>query len=611
LIDILQVTQQQAMVQITPARLFEKIPELRFEAEPSDCPVDHRPMGIVKTCRRTIKSIGIGTFRALHAVRGCKQHPEVGLFPSQALDELVAPNSNVAYNVIVEIGRLRFMENRQVNEIQTILLHKDLIALCTSEIERLIDKFIFYLFAVHQESTPLLKAQIKAQGGYILHLDGTCEGDSPKLVSSVDSVSEIVLYSAKLTSENATEIAEFLTSIAKHFGCPLAIVSDMSQPMKTAAELVFDNVPHYICHFHFVASIGKLLFEKEHDALRKALSKAGISGQLKALRLKLAGNFQTLSIDNLPDYVQSPPKAGKTREATELFAYGLILWILDHAAEGNGYGFPFDQRYLYFYQRLQAAQALLNCVKNYYSTQTDDDKIIWELYHQIKVISDDKKLKNTVGLYRKKLAVFTQLRTALAVAPEANSKGLRKSEENFSGENLQKIKTAVEGFMRELDVELETTTDKSLQTSFSKVKERLLKYWERLFADPFVIEVNGEEKLFFVQRTNNIMEHQFRGLTYSYRRIHGNRSVRRNLENIPAALPLVLNLKNPDYIKLVFGDAANIAKRFSEIDAAQIRTMAKEHYNSKNKKNSQKNKKMLRHPDFYNQLKAAFVMVTS
>jgi hypothetical protein len=546
-------------------------------------------------------------------VRGCKKHPAAGLFTARELDELVAPNSNVAYSVLVEVGKLRFMENRPVAEIQEILRRKDFIALSTSEIELLIDKFIFYLFAVHQESTPLLRAQMKAQGGYILHLDGTCEGDSPKLVSSVDSISEFVLYSAKLTSENVTEITAFLETILARFGSPLAIVSDMSKTIKAAAEQVFGDTPHYICHFHFLAALGKLLFDKEHNALRQALSTAGISGQLKALRLKLADSFQTLSLENIENYLQSPEKAGKTREATEILAYGLILWILDHASEGNGYGFPFDQRYLYFYERLTTALTLLKQVTNYYSTRTDNDRLIWKLYHAILPITKDKQLKRTVALYQKKREVFNQLRKAFAVAPIINSNGLRQRQEDLAVEKLPNIKHAVEKFMHELDKKLGTTTREPASgvTDLRKVKERIEIYWERLFADPLVVEVNGEKRVFWVQRTNNIMEHQFRRLAYRHRRIHGNRSIRRNLENMPAALPLVLNLKNPDYVRLVFENVMTMAKRFSKIEVSKIRQMATNHNHQKNIKSSQRNKKMVRHPKFYARLKTAFAVVAS
>lgn len=601
---------QQAEAQLAPGKLFKQIPMLPFRAEQKNCPVDKEPLHVLKTGERTIKSIGIGTFKAHHTMLYCKHHPELGFWCSDELAQLAPDNNNVAYNVIVAVGKLRFMENRQVDEIKKILFNKHGVDISMSEIETLIDKFIFYVAAVHQQSIHLIREQIKAQGGYILHIDATCEGDSPKLVSSVDSVSGFVLYSAKISSENKDEIAAFLKQIYLYFGRPHAVVSDMSQAIHAAVVKIFGNIPHYICHFHFLAAIGKLLFKKEHNALRKALSKAGISGKLKAIRNLISKNFAALSSNDIEKYLATPEKLGTTNEATEMLVYYLILWILDHVSEGNGYGFPFDQRYLNFYERLQAGQTLLNEVKTYYATTADNDAMVWKLYHLIQTIVADSALKSTVTLFKTKLSVFSQLRQALAVAPQSTSNGLRQSSEDASCQELKKIKTAVESFMQSLEQQINQTNDKALRSSFTSVKERMLKYWDKLFADPFIVEVNGEKKMFFIHRTNNIMEQQFRLFAYRYRRVHGNRSIRRNLENIPEYLPLVANLKNPDYVKLVFCDESNMAKKFSEIDVEIIRTMVTKHHNKKKNLVSNKIKrKVLRQAQFKNQLKSAFAAV--
>lgn len=602
--------QQQAEAQIAPAKLFEQIPTLKFRAEQKNCPVDNQPLLVQKTGERTIKSVGIGIFKAHHSVLYCKHHPELGCWCSEELAQFAPANSNVAYNVIVTVGKLRFMEHRQVAEIQKILFNKHGVDISISEIEILIDKFIFYVAAVHQQSIHLIREQMKAQGGYILHIDATCEGDSPKLVSSVDSVSGFVLYSAKISSENKDELAAFLQQIYLYFGRPHGVVSDMSQAIQAAVAEVFGNIPHYICHFHFLAAIGKLLFEKEHDALRNALSQAGISGKLKAISKQLRKKFDALSSNDIETDLATPQTLDTTTEATEMLVYYLILWILDHGSDGNGYGFPFDQRYLNFYQRLQDAQQLLNEVKTYYATTADNDAMVWQLYHLIQTIASDSALKRTVKLFQTKLSVFSQLRQALAVAPQSSSNGLRQSSEAASCQELKKIKIAVENFMPGLDQQINQTENQALRASFARVKERILKYWDRLFADPFIVAVNGEKKLLFIHRTNNIMEQQFRLFAYGYRRVHGNRSIRRNLENIPEYLPLVANLKNPDYVKLVFCDESKIAKKFSEIDVDIIRTMATKHLSTKKNLVSKKIKrKVLRQAQFKNQLKNAFAAV--
>ena len=107
------------------------------------------------------------------------------------------------------------------------------------------------------------------------------------------------------------------------------------------------------------------------------------------------------------------------------------------------------------------------------------------------------------------------------------------------------------------------------------------------------------------------MEKHFRRLNYGYRRIHGNHSVKRNLENIPEQLPLVENLKNPNYIKLVFQDESKMAHRFSKVDVKTIRNMAVEHYSKKQIICSRKMKNIIRKPDFKNQLITAFANVAA
>lgn len=600
--------QQKVLCQNTPGKLFKETPVLNFTTEQKHCPIDGQRLNVLKTCRRAIKAIGIGGFEARFTVFYCKKHPELGSWRSRELDELVAPNSNVAYNVIVEIGKLRFMENRQVSEIQSILFEKHSVDLSISEIELLIDKFVFYLAAVHQQSYDLINEQINAQGGYILHLDSSCEGDSPKLTSSIDSVSGFVLYSAKLTSENEDEITHFLKELINRFGRPHAVVSDMSRGIKSAVKEIFGDIAHYICHYHFLRAVGKSLFESEHIYLRKALAKAGISGELKALRRKMNKN---LTVEEIESYLAAPQQLGKTREATEMLAYCLILWILDYSSDGNGYGFPFDQRYLNFYQRLKAAQTLINKVKAYYPLKTQNDLIIWKLYHLIENIIGDSSLKSVVHDYKTKLSVFSDLRGALSIAPEPTGNGLSQMGKISSTQELNKIRAAVEDFTNELNQKIPNIHDPKMRRGFISVKKRLEKYWEKLFADPLIVKVNGEERLFFVHRTNNIMEKHFRQFNYGYRRIHGKRSVRRNLENIPEQLPLVENLRNPNYMKLVFQDESRIAKRFSEIDVEIIRNMSAEHCSKKQVLCSQKIKRVLRQADFKKHLIAAFAVVAA
>jgi hypothetical protein len=541
----------------------------------------------------------------------CPQHPDIGAFKSSELPMIVPADSNFAYNVLVEVGKLRFNETRQVAEIQLILLEKHAIKISTSEVEVLINNFLFYLTAVHQQNNDLIRQYIEKQGGYILHLDATCEGDSPKLVSSIDPVSGFVLYSAKLKSENKDDLIGFLEEIKKRLGVPLAVVSDMAKAIKSAVKSVFGNIAHYICHFHFLQAIGLTLFDNECSALRKALSKAGILGNLKALRGKMGNKFTDIAISEIETFLEKPEQFGKTLIASELSVYYLLVWILDYNSNADGYKFPFDHRHLNFYNRLKTAYSLIKEVIPFYSIKNKNRNILWKLYHEIKEIVENSALEKKMQRYEIKLSVFSQLRDALGTVPRNVNNGLCQMKETGTHAELKAIKTAVANFKTDLREKIKNTDDKSLGNSFKKIIDKLKENGKRLFSDPMIVNVNGEKKIIFILRTNNILEQQFRRFNYWCRRIHGNHSVRRNLENIPEQFPMVENLKNPNYVQLIFGDESKIAEQFAKVDKNIISEMRNNLKTKQKIYSSNKIKKTIRHPDFKKLLIGSFASAAS
>ena len=62
--------------------------------------------------------------------------------------------------------------------------------------------------------------------------------------------------------------------------CLLALVSDMSQAIAKAIKGVFEEVPHFVCHFHFSRDTGNDLMTPENDLIRKRLRKFKIVSKL-------------------------------------------------------------------------------------------------------------------------------------------------------------------------------------------------------------------------------------------------------------------------------------------------------------------------------------------
>jgi len=218
----------------------------------------------------------IGAFIAKETILRC---PYDGtLFVSEQLRALVPEQCTFGFDVIVYVGYALFVHCRSNQEIVRELAAKN-ISISEREIGYLGRKFISYLALAHRESGERLRQAMSRRGGYILHLDGTCEGDSPNLFCGLDGISELVLDNVKIPTENKEQIVPFLQRLAAQYGRPLALVHDMGPAIIQAVEEVFAGVPDYICHFHFLRDVGKDLllpdYQKIINLLRKSVSGNG------------------------------------------------------------------------------------------------------------------------------------------------------------------------------------------------------------------------------------------------------------------------------------------------------------------------------------------------
>jgi len=167
-----------------------------------------------------------------------------------------------------------------------------------------------------------------------------------------------------------------------------------------------------------------------------------------------------------------------------VLVYSLILWILDYASLGNGYGFPFDRSYLSFYVRLQQAIEKINNALSLFPHEAEQNDMLWKLRTLILKITDDKNLKMIVKLYQNKVVVFDKLRHALRSAPENEHNGLADVSISTSKTELKLIQKAVAEFTKYIDKEIVENKNKKLVNSYKLVTARIKKYNSMLFSRP-------------------------------------------------------------------------------------------------------------------------------
>jgi len=425
-------------------RLFRGTPTIRFAPRIDHCPHCEAVLQVHKTRKSTLATLAIGTFRAHETVLFCPQCEK--RYASAELRMLKPYRCRYGYDVMVYAGKAMFLRCRNDGEIQLELADKR-VRISKREVSVLARKFIVYLSVAHKQSQHRLRELLRSGGGYILHLDATCEGDSPHLMCGLDGIREIVLENEKMCSEKAETIVPFLRKIQKAYGDPLAAVHDMGKGITRAVEKVFPDTPDFICHYHFLAAVGKNLLGTENDTLRKRLSKHGIQGKLRmrARELKRKVEKSRELVSSLLKCLEQKSLEGCSVDSMPaVVTYALVLWALAGKKQGKGYGFPFDRPYLSFYARLKALHPMLtklNTVR--LSEKKKDNKPYLTILRDLIDTMDDSILRKAAEQMQKKASVFDELRKAMRIALPAGTRGIN---DRGSNEPMSTIAQRVKKF---------------------------------------------------------------------------------------------------------------------------------------------------------------------
>jgi hypothetical protein len=578
----------QLLGDISVKKFFPKIPKLFFKPDDRFCPICAQDLGVKKTRKKTAATMDIGMFSAYETILTCNNDKCASYhqYFSQKLLELIPYRCKFGYDVLVFVGKKLFLQCRNIQEIKSQLKESN-IAISESEIEYLAKKFILYLAIAHKESREKLKKFMNQKGGYILHLDSTCEGDSPHLMVALDGISEIVLESIKLPSEKAEKIIPLLKRIKKIYGVPLALVHDMGKGILAAIKEVFPGVPDYICHFHFLRDIGKDLFGKENDIIRNHLKKYGILGLLRkrARKLKkdieknpkladffLGSRSRSMNLNlNLNNKEMSKPMV-EVDLMTPVMLYTLVIWALEGKKQAKGYGFPFDRPHLSFYQRLQAIHSFLNFLRTQLKFKTinqentnagKENKDYKKVLNDLDDIIYDSLLRETAEKMQDKIAIFDQLRDAMRIASPDGNYGLNDN----GDQNIGTIERRVKSFYNKISKNKDLIKDDGYKKMIAQIEQ----YWGKLFADPIVIDTQTGKLSIQPQRTNNILEGLFRDFKRRFRKKSGLNTLSRNLKSILAETPQIKNLENKEYLNIILNGKERLEERFAEIDGKIVR----------------------------------------
>lgn len=549
--------QEQTLREVSPTALFPLPPVIRFAPQTATCSCGGRL--IVQKSRRKNILLMAGPFIAHETMAQCPDCRRI--FGSEALTRLVEPRCNVGYEILVYVGRALFQRHRTGQEVRAELAARN-IRLSASEIDYLGRKFIVDLAIAHRRAAPRIRQTMTMAGGYILHLDATHDNGSTALMTGMDSLSEFVLANIKLPSENADYIEPFLRQLAADYGRPLACVRDMGSGIGKAVAEVFPGVRDFVCHFHFLRDIGKDYLEPAYARLRKGLRSHAASSRLHTLAREMRS--QLVEHSDRCAALAGAIKAADQPEDLELMpiaaTYSLTLWALHGKHSGDGYGFPFDRPLLDFAQRLMELERHMPQLLDLLlvDDEPDANQPIFKVLAQACFVAEDQEIRQAVTELQWRCQRFDCLRTAMRLALVDGGNGLN---DEGTVEAMTTIRQGVKEFRRQLADDPELAADPPSQ----KMAAQIDKYDDKLFADPITVAAPDGPVIIYPQRTNNIMEQFFRGLKRGHRRKTGNNSMQRAMQAMLADTPLVKNLNNSAYTKVLLDGKVNLEELFAEV----------------------------------------------
>jgi hypothetical protein len=182
------------------------------------------------------------------------------------------PHGEYGLDVIALVGTLRYTSHRSIPEIHQALCDRG-IRIAERTVTHLLQRYE-ELVVLHLAEKPRLRERFQEQGQVILALDGL-QPDVGHEVLWVqrDCLSGEVLLARSLLSACEVDLASLLREVQQALDVPIrGVISDGQHSIRKAVQSVLPEVPHQLCHFHYLREAAKPVYKADRHA-KKELKK--------------------------------------------------------------------------------------------------------------------------------------------------------------------------------------------------------------------------------------------------------------------------------------------------------------------------------------------------
>lgn len=232
-------------------------------------------MAVAYRTQRTITTLQ-GSCRLTLRVRRCRNQACAWYHRPYRPEEegkWALPHGEFGLDVIALVGTLRYTAHRSIPEIHQALRERG-VPIAERTVTHLLQRYE-ELVALSLSDQRRLQERFKEQGQVILAIDGLQPDVGHEILWVLrDCLSGEVLLARSLLSACEADLADLLREVQQMLdGVPIhGVISDGQHSIRNAVQTVLPDVPHQLCHFHYLREAAKPVYEADRHA-KKELKK--------------------------------------------------------------------------------------------------------------------------------------------------------------------------------------------------------------------------------------------------------------------------------------------------------------------------------------------------
>jgi len=210
-----------------------------------------------------------GLVRLTLVVRRCRNTEcELYHLPYRSEEEgaWALPHGEFGLDIITVIGQLRYGEHRSIPEIHQRLVQRG-VTIAQRTVTDLLERYE-ELVALHLADEARIQARLKQQGQVLLAIDGMQPDVGHEVLWVIrDCLSGEVLLARTLLSSTRGDLAGLLSEVKEAMPVPIGgVISDGQQTIRQAVARCLPEVPHQLCHYHYLDEAADPIFEADRHA---------------------------------------------------------------------------------------------------------------------------------------------------------------------------------------------------------------------------------------------------------------------------------------------------------------------------------------------------------